>query len=116
MEDYLNSLDIYTALGVPYYYGYLFYGPPRTGKTSFIRALAGHLKANIYILSLSSSNLNDKLALLLVSNMLTGSILLIEDIDSASLTHNNTPNSNGNFKSRITLVGFLNAIDGIALS
>ncbi|KFZ15974.1 hypothetical protein V501_02474 [Pseudogymnoascus sp. VKM F-4519 (FW-2642)] len=116
MEDYLNSSDMYAASGVPYRRGYLFHGPPGTGKTSFIRALAGHLKADICILSLSSSDLNDELALLLVSNMPTGSILLIEDIDSAGLTRDDTPDSNGNFKSGITLAGFLNAIDGIASS
>lgn len=116
MKDYLNGSDIYTASGVPYRRGYLFHGPPGTGKTSFIRALAGHFKADICMLSLSSSELDDELLMLLVSEVPRGSILLMEDIDTAGLTRNNTSDSNDDSRSRITLAGFLNAIDGIASS
>ncbi|OBT82968.1 hypothetical protein VE02_08463 [Pseudogymnoascus sp. 03VT05] len=100
----------------PYRCGYLFHGPPGTGKTSFIRALAGYLKADIYMLKLSSSEVDDEMLMLLVANLPKGSILLIEDIDSAGLTRDDTRDSNANIKSRITLAGFLNAIDGIASS
>ncbi|ELR06846.1 hypothetical protein VC83_03926 [Pseudogymnoascus destructans] len=116
MEDYLNSSDMYTASGVPYRRGYLFHGPPGTGKTSFASALAGHLKADIHKVNLNSSEVDDELLIDLVANLRKGSILLIEDIDSAGLTRDDTPDSNDNFKSRITLAGFLNAIDGIASS
>ena len=34
--------------------GYLLYGPPGTGKTSFVSVIAGVLKLNIAVLTLSS--------------------------------------------------------------
>ncbi|KFZ23192.1 hypothetical protein V502_02322 [Pseudogymnoascus sp. VKM F-4520 (FW-2644)] len=117
IEVYLNSSDIYTASGVPYRRGYLLHGPPGTGKTSFTRALAGYFKADICMLSLRSSELNDEQLMLLVSKVPRGSILLVEDIDTAGLTRDDTSDSSVNStKSIITLAGFLNAIDGIASS
>lgn len=40
--------------------GYLMYGPPGCGKTSFVTCLAGALHLNICCLVLSSNNLNDE--------------------------------------------------------
>ncbi|KFY13914.1 hypothetical protein V491_06216 [Pseudogymnoascus sp. VKM F-3775] len=116
MEDYLNSSEMYTASGTPYRRGYLFYGPPGTGKTSIVRALAGHFKVDIYLPNLSNYDLDDERFQLLMANLPKGSILLIEDIDAAGLTRDDTPDSNDSCDSKITLAGFLNAIDGIASS
>ncbi|OBT40504.1 hypothetical protein VE00_07899 [Pseudogymnoascus sp. WSF 3629] len=116
MEDYLKSSDKYAALGTPYRRGYLFHGPPGTGKTSFAAAVAGHLKANIHRLNLSSSDLDDEMLELLMAELPRGSIALIEDIDSAGLTRDDARDSKDNSKLKITLAGFLNAIDGIASS
>lgn len=44
----------YTAHGIPWRRGYLFYGPPGCGKTTAVAALAGHLKLDICVLTLSS--------------------------------------------------------------
>lgn len=114
MEDYLKSSDRYTIRGIPYRRGYLFHGPPGTGKTSFTLALAGHLKADICILSLSGSGLDDEDLLLLVSKLPRSCILLVEDIDVAGLTRDDTSDNDDRKKTtKITLSGFLNAIDGI---
>lgn len=70
-------------LGIPYRRGYLLYGPPGSGKTSFIQALAGELEYNICILNLSERGLtNDRLNHLL-TNLPERSIMLLEDIDAA---------------------------------
>jgi len=46
--------------GIPYKRGYLFYGPPGSGKTSFITALAGELKLSICIINLNNQDLSDE--------------------------------------------------------
>lgn len=49
----------YAERGVPYRRGYLFYGPPGSGKSSFIAALASHFGYSICMLSLSERTLDD---------------------------------------------------------
>ena len=49
----------YAERGIPYRRGYLLYGPPGSGKTSFIQALAGELGYNICLLNLSERGLTD---------------------------------------------------------
>lgn len=44
-------------LGIPYRRGYLLYGPPGCGKSSYITALAGELGYVVCILNLSDRGL-----------------------------------------------------------
>jgi chaperone BCS1 len=48
--DFLKNSNWYSDRGIPYRRGYLLYGPPGCGKTSFITALAGSLKNLLSIL------------------------------------------------------------------
>ncbi|KAL5964429.1 Mitochondrial chaperone BCS1 [Taenia solium] len=41
IKEFISSPDWYSARGIPYRRGYLLYGPPGCGKSSFITALAG---------------------------------------------------------------------------
>ena len=41
ISDFLSNSKWYFERGIPYRRGYLLYGPPGCGKTSFITALAG---------------------------------------------------------------------------
>lgn len=70
-------------LGIPYRRGYLLYGPPGSGKTSFIQALAGSLSYDICLLNLSERGLTDDKLFHLLSNAPERSLVLIEDIDAA---------------------------------
>ncbi|KAF9998511.1 hypothetical protein BGZ65_005997 [Modicella reniformis] len=97
--------------GIPYRRGYLLYGPPGSGKTSFIQALAGELEYNICILNLSERGLtNDRLNHLL-TNLPERSIMLLEDIDAAFMKRDK---SQEGFQSMVTFSGLLNALDGVA--
>ena len=78
----LNCLTIRFP-GIPYRRGYLLHGPPGSGKTSFIQALAGALSYDICVLNLSERGLADDKLFHLLSNVPERSFVLIEDIDAA---------------------------------
>lgn len=69
--------------GIPYRRGYLLHGPPGSGKTSFIQALAGKLSYNICVLNLSQRGLMDDKLTHLLMNTPERSIILLEDVDAA---------------------------------
>jgi chaperone BCS1 len=130
MERYLHPSTrlFYARRGIPYRRGYLFYGPPGTGKTSFSLALAGHFELDLYMLSLSSKNLNDDMLNALFNLLPPKCIILLEDIDSAGIDREiqnvGKPEEEGGErkenedkkkkKHSVTLSGLLNTIDGAA--
>jgi mitochondrial chaperone BCS1 len=66
--EWRASSDWYMDRGIPYRRGYLLYGPPGSGKTSFIMALAGKMGYNICVLNLAERGLtDDRLAVALSS-------------------------------------------------
>lgn len=69
--------------GIPYRRGYLLHGPPGSGKTSFIQALAGSLSYDICVLNLSERGLADDKLFHLLSNVPERSFVLVEDVDAA---------------------------------
>jgi chaperone BCS1 len=69
--------------GIPYRRGYLLHGPPGSGKSSFIQALAGSLSYDICLLNLSERGLADDKLNHLLSNAPERSFVLIEDVDAA---------------------------------
>lgn len=112
VRDFLKSGEWYHQRGIPYRRGYLLYGPPGSGKTSYIQALAGELDYNICILNLSENNLTDDRLNHLMNHIPQRSILLLEDIDAA---FNNRDQSNDQgYQSGVTFSGLLNALDGVA--
>lgn len=112
VKDFLNSSEWYHNRGIPYRRGYLLYGPPGSGKTSFIQAIAGELDYNICILNLSENNLTDDRLNHLMNHIPDRSILLLEDVDAAFNKREQT--SDKGYTSGVTFSGLLNALDGVA--
>ncbi|KAF8892220.1 P-loop containing nucleoside triphosphate hydrolase protein [Infundibulicybe gibba] len=119
--DFMESKSWYATRGIPFRRGYLLYGVPGSGKTSIIHSLAGELKLDVYILSLSRAGLDDTALSKLISDLPERCIALMEDIDAAftqSLNRDNPPEIlcspiDSRTTSRITLSGLLNALDGV---
>jgi mitochondrial chaperone BCS1 len=139
MREYLHSYTRkwYSNRGLPYRRGYLFHGPPGTGKTSLCFAVAGLLNLRIYVVSLNSRSLSEDSLAKLFHDLPWRCIVLLEDIDSAGITakrteepkaevpeakesENKPPTGPGGENSTnpkgITLSAFLNIIDGVASS
>merc|ERR1712061_225096 len=49
--EFMASKAWYFERGIPYRRGYLFYGEPGSGKSSFIEAMAGHIGFDICVMS-----------------------------------------------------------------
>ena len=80
----------YASRGIPYRRGYLFHGPPGTGKTSLSFALAGIFGLEIHVISLLEPTLTEADLNTLFNNLPRRCIVLLEDIDTAGLVRNKT--------------------------
>lgn len=75
----------YASRGIPLRRGYLFHGPPGTGKTSFSFALAGVFGIDIYVISLQDPTIGEEDLAVLFTRLPRRCIVLLEDIDTAGL-------------------------------
>ncbi|XP_026323717.1 mitochondrial chaperone BCS1 [Hyposmocoma kahamanoa] len=114
--DFIDNPQWYIDRGIPYRRGYLLYGPPGCGKSSFIMALAGELEYNICVLNLSERGLTDDRLNHLLSVAPEQSIILLEDIDAAFVSRADTPAQKAAYDglNRVTFSGLLNCLDGVA--
>lgn len=87
LQNFIEEEEKYIRKGIPYKLCFLLYGIPGTGKTSFLHALASHLKIDIYFVD-GLGNLKNQM-----SNFNFGrGIVIIEDIDTLSQNLNREEN------------------------
>ena len=139
-KDIINDLvkfqkgkEYYNKIGKAWKRGYLLYGPPGTGKSTMISAMSNFLDYDVYDLELTAVKDNTELRKLLIDTS-NKSIIVIEDIDcSLDLTgqreetkkkkddedeekdqvRKKAEEMENVQKSKVTLSGLLNFIDGI---
>lgn len=130
LKKFSNAKDYYKSIGKAWKRGYLLYGPPGTGKSTLIAAMANLLQYDVYDLELTAVANNTELRRLLIETR-KRSVIVIEDIDCslnlAGKRKNETEKTeakntvaekiqdlmNDDSKSRVTLSGLLNFIDGL---
>ncbi|KAK3370193.1 BCS1 N terminal-domain-containing protein [Podospora didyma] len=88
MNEYLHPATPrwYANRGIPLRRGYLFHGPPGTGKTSLSFALAGVFGLDIYVISLLDPSLTEEDLSALFNSLPRRCVVLLEDIDTAGLS------------------------------
>ncbi|KAK9989325.1 hypothetical protein SO802_029564 [Lithocarpus litseifolius] len=84
LHKFVNRKEWYKKVGKAWKRGYLLYGPPSTGKSSLIAAMANYLKFDVYDLDLSRIRSDSELRRIFLSSS-NRSIRVIEDIDCAKL-------------------------------
>ncbi|TVU48758.1 hypothetical protein EJB05_00030, partial [Eragrostis curvula] len=135
LEMFRDGKEYYASVGKAWKRGYLLFGPPGTGKSTMIAAMANFLDYDVYDLELTAVNTNTELRRLFIETT-AKSIIVIEDIDcSVDLTAKRRKEYDDNNKkkknkmppstigepndeeqsssSKVTLSGLLNFIDGL---
>lgn len=115
VNDFLSRQQWYVDRGIPYRRGYLLFGPPGGGKSSFIQALAGELDFSVAMINLSEMGMTDDKLALLLTKLPKRSFLLLEDADAAFVNRKQRE-SDGYSGATVTFSGLLNALDGLAAS
>lgn len=103
-KAFLRSEAEYSRLGRPYKRVYCLHGPPGTGKTSVVMALASELRRPVGIFNVDS--LRDDTFIELLAERPDNSILLFEDVDALF-------KGRGSAGGGMTFSTLLNALDGV---
>uniref|UniRef100_A0ACD5Y922 Uncharacterized protein n=1 Tax=Avena sativa TaxID=4498 RepID=A0ACD5Y922_AVESA len=80
LTSFAEGREFYRRTGRPWKRGYLLHGPPGSGKSSLIAAMANHLRYDVFDLELTRVTTNADLRALLIQTT-NRSLIVIEDID-----------------------------------
>jgi len=100
----------YKAHGIPYKRGFLLFGPPGSGKSSIIQAIAGKYKRNICFVQPMKEKFTDETFNTCIQVAPKKSFIVLEDIDAyfkkdRKTNHQSCP---------LTFSGLLNGLDGVS--
>ncbi|CAI0555685.1 unnamed protein product [Linum tenue] len=125
LDLFVRRKEYFRTVGRAWKRGYLLWGPPGTGKSTLVAAIANHLRFHIYDLQLQGVRSDFELRKVLTATT-NRSILLIEDVDCSSksteprstdeITNDdeNQPDDKKRSSDKgVTLSGLLNFIDGL---
>ncbi|KAL3657807.1 hypothetical protein V7S43_017188 [Phytophthora oleae] len=139
LDSFMDRSGKFAIKGFPYKLGLLLHGPPGTGKTSLIKAVAQYTKRHIVTISLGKVKTNQELMNALfdlrfvvegvdlpVNMTFEDVIFVMEDIDCAAsvvMSRENKPEASRRQRKRYTtsslasdklnLSGLLNVLDGV---
>lgn len=109
LARFLGAREWYAERGIPWRRGYLLHGPPGTGKSSLIRAVASDLELDIAILEIAGSGITDYGLRRALIGAPRSALLALEDVDAVFAER-----SRGEAAERLSFSGLLNSIDGVA--
>jgi len=114
LDCFFSEENKYKDHSFNYKRGYLFYGKPGTGKTSFIKALANYYNKRLYYFNLSEIGGIKELKKLLF-DLAENVFIVFEDIDILSATEKREETKNklkSDNSSSISLQSLLSLLDG----
>lgn len=125
IEEFTKSEQWYKERGLNWKEVFVLHGPPGTGKTSLLKAIASHLNFRVYEMNLA--NMTDDSFSSALGSIGKNSICIIEDFDTVSSTGIRTParrapqeqdeyrvgDHDSSLYSLLSLTTILNTLDGI---
>ena len=104
-NQFQHNPSFYAKLNINRSLGFFFHGPPGTGKTSTICALANFFGRDVYYLTLNNIKSDNDLLNVFDKVDIRRCVFVLEDIDCADIVSRRDQN--------VTISTFLNVLDGV---